>query len=184
MPTYISILRGINVSGHRVIKMDVLRQLFAELGFKNIQTYIQSGNIIFQSEKLNPGEIKITIQNKIKEFNGFDVPVIILTLNELQHIINNNPFVHDRSKDAAHLHVTFLSDTPDNKRLKKFISELCNPDEMLLNSKAIYLYCPNGYSKSKFTNTYLENKLKVKATTRNWKTTLELLHIAETNSGN
>ena len=107
MTTYISILRGINVSGHRMIKMDVLGQLFTDLGFQNIQTYIQSGNIVFQIKKLDQQKLEKKIAKAIAEKFAFDVPVIVKEFDELKKIILDNPFLTDKTKDISHFHVTF-----------------------------------------------------------------------------
>jgi uncharacterized protein (DUF1697 family) len=179
MTTYISILRGINVSGHRMIKMDVLRQLFTDLGFQNIQTYIQSGNIVFQIKKADQQKLEKKIAKAIAEKFAFDVPVIVKEFDELKKIILDNPFLTDKTKDISHFHVTFLADKPDQVNFNKIKEGQYQADEFHLIDKAVYLYCPNSYSNSKLTNSFLESKLKITATTRNWKTTNELINIAE-----
>ena len=178
MTTYISILRGINVGGHRMIKMDALKQMFAGIGFQNIQTYIQSGNIVFQDKKADPQKLEKKISKAITEKFGFDVPVIVKEFSELKQIISDNPFLKDKTKDLAHFHVTFLSNHPGHESYNKIEAIPYQPDEFHLVEKAIYLYCPNSYSNSKLTNGFFETKLKVTATTRNWKTTNELYNIA------
>jgi uncharacterized protein (DUF1697 family) len=178
MTTYISILRGINVSGHRMIKMDALRQLFADLGFQNIQTYIQSGNIVFQDKKTDQRKLEKKIAKAITDKFSFDVPVIVKEFDELKQILSDNPFLTDNTKDTAHLHITFLADKPDQVNFDKIKDRQYQADEFHLVDKAIYLYCPNSYSNSKLTNSFFETKLKVTTTTRNWKTTNELLTIA------
>jgi len=179
MTTYISILRGINVSGHRMIKMDKLKQMFADLGLQNIQTYIQSGNVVFQVEKSDQKELEKKITKAISEKFGFDVPVIVKDFSELKQIISGNPFLNDKTKNKAQFHVTFLSCLPNRESFGKIEAAQYHPDEFFLVDKAIYLYCPNGYGKSKLTNGFFENKLQVTATTRNWKTTNELYNFAE-----
>lgn len=179
MTTYISILRGINVSGHSVVKMDALRKLFADLGFQNIQTYIQSGNIVFQDKRTEPQKLENKIAKAITEQFTFDVPVIVKEFIDLKQIIANSSFLTDNTKDIAHLHVTFLAEKPALERFNKIKEEQYQADELHLLDKAIYLYCPNSYSNSKLTNSFFENKLKMKATTRNWKTTTQLIDIAE-----
>lgn len=175
---YISILRGINVSGHRVIKRDALKKLLAELKFEHVQTYIQSGNIIFNAAKASTEVISMTIQSTIEKEFGFNVPVITFTQEELETTINANPFATDQSKDPSFFHVTFLSEKP-NKVLIEQLNQLnLNNESFVLIDKAIYLYCPNGYGNIKLTNSFIENKLKVIATTRNWKTANELLKMA------
>ncbi len=179
MKTYISILRGINVSGQRMIKMDALQKMYTDLNFKNIQTYIQSGNVIFQYSKLVGEDLAIKISNQIQKYFGFEVPVIILETEELKEIIHNNPFINNITKNPLNWHITFLSSKPEQIDIKIINQKKADGEEFILTEKAVYLYCPNGYGKCKLTNTFLENKLKVGATTRNWKTVNELFNIAE-----
>lgn len=179
MTTYISILRGINVSGHHIIKMEALRQLYTDIGFVNIETYIQSGNVVFQFKKteanLLESKIKKAITNKLK----FDVPILVKELSEFKQIVENNPFILNKAIDLAHLHITFLSAKPTQDNFAALIAGNYLPDELKLIEKAIYLHCPKGYGNSKLTNSFLEKKLGVIATTRNWKTANQLIHIAE-----
>ena len=93
MQTYISILRGINVGGHKSVKMDVLRQIYVDLGFENVQTYIQSGNVVFCSENSSAKDLITKITEKIVEKFNFDVPLMVISLSEFKEIINNNPFL-------------------------------------------------------------------------------------------
>jgi len=179
MTTYISILRGINVSGYKTIKMDALRKIYESLGFKTVQTYIQSGNVVFRYKLTEIEKLEKKIAQKIFEQFSFEVPVMVKTFDELNEIVNSNPLVNDPSKDAAHLHVTFLSAKPEKSRIEKITEEKYGTGEFAILDKAIYLYCPDGYSNSKLSNTFLESKLKVVATTGNWKTTRELLSMAE-----
>lgn len=162
-----------------MIKMDTLLQLFADLGFQNIQTYIQSGNVVFQVKKTDQQKLEKKIAKAIREKFAFDVPVIVKEFDELKQIITDNPFLTDKTKDIAHLHVTFLADKPDQVNFNKIKDGQYQADEFHLIHKAIYLYCPNSYSNSKLTNNFLEGKLKITATTRNWKTINELINIAE-----
>jgi uncharacterized protein (DUF1697 family) len=179
MQTYISILRGINVSGQRVIKMDDLRTLYAKLGFLNSQSYIQSGNVIFQNQPLPPKELERLISAKIADSFNFDVPVIVLDIEELNRVILNNPFPNEKEKDSTRMHVTFLSGKPEELQLEQLIGINFQPDEFHVIDKAIYVYCPNGYGATKLNNAFFERKLGLSATSRNWKTTLELRNMAE-----
>ncbi len=193
MQTYISILRGINVGGHKSVKMDVLRQIYVDLGFENVQTYIQSGNVIFCSENSSPQDLTINITEKIVEKFAFEVPIMVISLSEFKEIINNNPFLEDVSqekqlesqkenqKDSTYFHITFLSETPEKALFDKIKEKEYQKDELVLVlvGENIYLYCPESYSNSKLTNSFFKSKLKVIATTRNWKTSLELLKMAE-----
>ena len=178
MTTYISILRGINVSGQRSIKMDALRKTYETLGFRNVTTYVQSGNVIFSVEDIEINILEQKISRQIEKEFGFDVPIIVLTVNKLKQVIDTNPFLLDKNKEHSFLHVTFLSSKPVHYDPKVIEEKKQNGEELFFTDNAVYLYCPNGYGRTKLTNNLLEAKLKVGATTRNWKTTNELLKIA------
>lgn len=179
MQTYISMLRGINVSGQKMIKMDALRQMYELLNFSKVKTYIQSGNVVFQSAETNCLDIEQTIAQQINQTFGFEVPVMVKTLSELKTVISNNPFTDNKQKYISKLHVTFLSQQPQQNYLDKLNTTQYAPDEFVIIANAIYLFCPNGYGKTKLTNNFFETKLKLSATTRNWKTVNELANIAE-----
>lgn len=182
METYISILRGINVSGQKRIKMEDLKRLYAGLGFINIQTYIQSGNVIFQSDKAETHDLELKISSRINQEYSFEVPVIVMETDVLKNIIINNPFTSYPGKDESFMHITFLSSEPEPDKISK-LNEIKYPgEEFVLIGNAVYLYCPNGYGNTKLNNGFFENKLKVVATTRNIRTSGELLKMA-INSG-
>jgi uncharacterized protein (DUF1697 family) len=178
MDTYISILRGINVSGSKLIKMEALKKIYEEAGFKNVQTYIQSGNVIFQSKKASLKSIGSIIVKAIFAKTKFEVPVLVKELAELKETLNNNPFLKKRKEDINFLHVTFLEGVPLKENIEKMQGAYL-PDEFSIAGKDIYLFCPNGYGRTKLNNNFFENKLKMAATTRNWKTITELVNIAE-----
>lgn len=180
MKTYVTILRGINVSGHNMIKMADLKKMFETLPFENVQTYIQSGNIVFNAKPENDQNLEKLIHDTIQKTFSFSVPVIVLEEKELKNVQQNNPFLTERNEDAAKLHVTFLDAIPGIDLVDK-LKEKANflPDEWILDEKAIYLFCPNGYGKTKLNNNFFENKLKVTATTRNWKTVNELVSMSD-----
>ena len=179
MTTYISLLRGINVSGQKLIKMEALRKSYEKLGFQNVTTYVQSGNVIFSGNKVKPDQLVLSISQQIEKDFGFIVPVIVLTVDKLKQIIDSNPFSKHVNKEPSYFHVTFLSSKPQKIESDKIEEKKLNGEEIAFSDNAVYLYCPNGYGKTKLNNSFLETKLKVKATTRNWKTTNELLRIAQ-----
>ncbi len=178
MNTYISILRGINVSGSKMIKMEFLKKIYENAGFKNVKTYIQSGNVIFQYKKTAFAVLEKKIASEILDKTNFEVPVLVKDLEELKETFDNNPFLKKRKEDIRFLHVTFLSDIPVKENIEK-IKGTYLPDEFMISGKNIYLFCPNGYGNSKLINNFFESKLKLSATTRNWKTITELINIAE-----
>ncbi len=178
MTTYICILRGINVGGNRMIKMDALRLLMSELACSNVKTYIQSGNIVFQSEAKDETVLEQKISETITSTFGFDVPVMVINATKWSAILAKNPFLQDKNKEASFLHITFLAEKPTEENKQKIQAAQFQDDDFVIIDKVVYLYCPNGYSNSKLTNGFLENKLKTTATTRNWKTCKELLNLA------
>lgn len=175
MKTYLSILRGINVSGQKKVPMAELKSLYEELNLKDISTYIQSGNVIFRTESIK--DLSQRIEQKILAKYNFNVPVIIRTMDEMQIVLRQNPFIKESNIDLEKLHVTYLSENPKQENIDKLNTYNYQPDRFLILGKEIYLYCPNGYGRTKLTTDFFENKLKVPATTRNWRTTNELFKI-------
>ena len=171
---YISVLRGINVGGHKKIKMADLKALYIKLGFNNVVTYIQSGNVIFESTETDASVLIQTIENRILKQYGFEVPVIIRTADDWETITKNYPFEINALENLTTISVTLLSTQPTGSAYLTLISYLKAPDLLVLNNKNIYLYTPNGYGKTKFSNNFIEKNLAVKATTRNWKSVLKI----------
>jgi uncharacterized protein (DUF1697 family) len=172
---YISILRGINVGGNRKIPMANLKNLFEKLDFGNVQTYIQSGNVIFESEKkyLN-ADVEQRIQWAITETFGFNVPVIVRTAEEMAKSISNNPFLKEKDSDIEKLHLTILKEEPSPELVKNTEELKFFPDRFEIIGKDVFIYCEHGYGRTKITNDFFEKKLKTPATTRNWKTVMKL----------
>jgi uncharacterized protein (DUF1697 family) len=178
MFTYIALLRGINVSGQKSVKMTALIETFRKLGFNNVKTYLQSGNVIFTSAEQDTSILARKTEQEIKKDFGHDVPVIVLEVNTLKQIIEANPFAKDTSKEISYMHVTFLSSKPHNMANNQIEDKKQGNEEIVFTDNAIYLYCPHGYGNTKLNNNFLETKLKIIATTRNWKTTNELYRLA------
>lgn len=177
-------MRGINVGGKRKILMNDLKELYQNLGFLNIETYIQSGNVIFSlKEELNKNEISAKIEKAILEKYSFEVPVIIRTKEELLNIQSSNPFftasqTQEEKENLIknNLYLTFLEEIPTTENIEKakeIESKIKDKFEIIENN--IFLFYENKYSTSKLTNSFLEKKLKTKATTRNWKTIKKLI---------
>lgn len=181
MKTYISLLRGINVGGHNPIKMEALRQMYAKLGYTCVQSYIQSGNVIFNTTETDILSLEETISAKINEAFGFKAHVLVITVDELENALKNNPYRNDSLKDPTKIYLTFLSKIPDKSQLDIIQPTLYAPDEFSLFAKVIYNYCPNGYGSTKLTNTFFEKKLKLNATNRNLRTVTDLLKLAVEN---
>jgi uncharacterized protein (DUF1697 family) len=177
---YISILRGINVSGQKKIKMADLKSLYEKEGFDNVTTYIQSGNVLFDTKKRKIEEIKIRIESAIKGAYGFDVPVDVRTTEEYLNIINACPYEEAKiEENGTKVLVSFLSDKPSKDKKSQLEERARYPERLKIEGSVVYLYCPNGYGKSKLTNTFIESKLGLVATTRNWKTVSKLVEMGQ-----
>ncbi len=171
-------LRGINVSGQKIIKMEELRASFETLGFQHVRSYVQSGNVVFEASKSSITSLSKKIGEKILSDYGFSVPLILRTSDEMKEIVGGNPFLKGRDVDRSKLHVTFLSGPPARSALGKLDALNGNPDEFHVKDREVYLYCPNGYGRTKLSNAAFEKLLSVNATTRNWKTVDTLAEIS------
>lgn len=167
MARWISILRGINVGGKRVIEMADLKGLYSKLGFSDINTFIQSGNVTFFSEITDSLEIKSKIENGISDKFGFEVMIIVFKEEYLKSIIENNPF---EEEDIKKQYFSFLENPPSKKLLNRFIADTESNSDIAVGENVIYVFCTNGYSKTKFNNNFIEKRLKVNSTTRNYNT--------------
>jgi len=176
---FISMLRGINVSGQKKILMTDLKELYEKLGFSQVTTYIQSGNVIFKSnEKLPDTRLAKKIEKAIYEKYDFEVAVIIRSAEEIKKTISSNPFLKEKNCDTKRLYVTFLSEIPAKENVESIENIHFLPDKFIVSEKEIYLYVPKGYGETKISNNFFEQKLKVKATTRNWNTVNKLSDLA------
>ncbi len=178
MPSYVAMLRGINVSGSKPVKMEALRASFEALGFKNIRTYVQSGNVVFEAEERAAAPLGPKIVARIKRDFGYDVPVLVLAAGELARVVDENPFVKQRGIDLTKLHVTFLAAAPAAAGLKKMEGVSSGRDAFRCLGTTIYLICPDGYGNTKLSNNAFERALGAAATTRNWKTITTLAALA------
>jgi uncharacterized protein (DUF1697 family) len=177
MTTYVALLRGINVGGRTKVGMDDLRRLFVALGHADVKSYVQSGNVLFSSPVEESSRLVGDIQRRIARDLGVTVTVLLRTRDDLAHVVANNPFL-SRETDLAKLHVTFLADAPDHERVARLDTPSGGPDEFSLAGREVYLHCPHGYGRTKLNNAYLERRLGVAATTRNWNTVTKLCDLA------
>ncbi|MHA8087175.1 DUF1697 domain-containing protein [Aquirufa sp. Wall-65K1] len=176
MATYITLLRGINVSGQKMIKMLDLKAMLESLGLQAVQTYIQSGNVVFQDERYSTSELVGQIQSKLFETFGFEVDVQVFSASAWKRIVSNNPFI-GQEMDESQLYVSLLASEPMVENIEKLASFIFQEERYQLIDQTLYLYVPNGYGKAKLNNNFLESKLKVPITTRNWRTMLALANM-------
>lgn len=169
MIRYIAFLRGINVSGQKLIKMEALKQYFEMPGFKNVATYIQSGNVLFDSKETDAEKLRLKIEKQLAKQLGYDVPVVLRSIEEIKTVIKNSPIKPPAADSKQKLYVHFLSAVPV-KGLDAALQAYRGAEEqIIIKGKEAYLLSIS-YGNTKLTNTLIEKKLGVTSTARNWAT--------------
>jgi uncharacterized protein (DUF1697 family) len=180
MPVYLALLRGINVSGQKIIKMEDLRKRMDAAGYKNVKTYIQSGNVVFESAEKSKSVLAKAFESFLMKEYGYEVTVFILDAEDVERAIDNNPFVKGRVEEEPgfkKLYVTFLSGEPSAEAIEKLRKAPIGEDEIEIIGDILYFKLFSKASESRLSNSLIESKLKLRATTRNWNTTLKLLSM-------
>ena len=177
MKTHLALLRGINVSGHNMIKMDALKTMLETMGFQNVQTYIQSGNVFVTTEEENAAKVGFLITQEIFKTFGYDVPVIVVAKEDLQSCLKNNPFLKEVNADTKKLYAAFLSKELTSHALNDLKISQFKPDEASIDTSRIYIKYAVGAGKTRLDQRYIEKKLNVFATIRNWNTVSKLLDM-------
>ncbi len=178
MQTYIAFLRAINVSGQNPIKMDALKETCQGMGLINPRTYLQSGNIVFESNETNIGSLTNLISKQLASAFGYLIPVLVLSREELIRVQLNNPFAKIKQVDPTFFHVTFFANPIDSAVLADIPVPNAAGDSFVMGLQEVYIYAPGGYGNTKFNNSFFEKKLKTPATTRNWNTINAVIKLA------
>jgi uncharacterized protein (DUF1697 family) len=177
---YVALLRAVNVGGNSV-SMNNVREVFSSLGYADVETYLQSGNVVFAatgaSSESKTNSLTKKIEEGLRKDLGKDITVLVRSGAELSAVLGKHPFA-PRTEDGTKLHVTFLADRPSKDKAEAFSSGKVDSDEFELDGREVYLYCPNGYGRSKLVNSFFEKRLGVESTTRNWKTVGKLAEMA------
>jgi uncharacterized protein (DUF1697 family) len=173
---WVALLRGVNLGARNKVPMAGLRLLMADIGAEDVQTYVQSGNVVFRSA-LAREELVRRVEREIRSRFGVGADVVLCTRAELARIVAGNPFARDEA-EPTRLHVTFLAQAPARARIKELSGDEFEPDRFHVTRAAVYLHTPQGYGRSKLSNAYFERKLGVRATTRNWRTVTTLAELA------
>jgi uncharacterized protein (DUF1697 family) len=176
MPHYVALLRSVNVAGHGRIAMAELKASFATLGYTDISTFIQTGNVIFRTPSKNTTKLATDIEQQLATDFGSSPAVILRTVRDLLRIGSSSPFAN-RGADPARHHVTFLAHAPSTDRLRAFSPPPSGRDELVVDGLEIYVNTPDGYATTKLTGTYVERHLGVTTTTRNWNTVTKLCQL-------
>ncbi|MBI3803438.1 MAG: DUF1697 domain-containing protein [Nitrospirae bacterium] len=178
MTSFIALLRGINVSGQKQIRMADLLKRFKALGFEDARNYLQSGNVVFRSRRSNVKKLASAIQADIAEAFGHQVDVLVLSAGELNRIAASNPLPKLGRKETL-FHATFLFQPILKTDFEKLVLPAQEGERAVLIDQVVFLYCPHGYGRTKLNNAFFERKLGVPATTRNWRTVLALRDLCE-----
>jgi len=179
MPAVISLLRGVNVGGHNKIKMEELRELYASLGLRDAQTYVQSGNVVFRTDARDFTRLSKRIADAIEERFAFRPGVILRTAADLRGVIAANPFASRREVAPSRLLVQFLASEPPADARERILRIESEPDELRIGGRELYIYYPNGMARPKVAWALIERILQTPCTGRNWNTVRKLLEMAE-----
>jgi uncharacterized protein (DUF1697 family) len=179
MTGFVSLFRGINVGGQRMVKMDELKALHEALGLQDVVTYIQSGNVVFRSDEENQAHLAQQIEDAFAGKFGFRSNVIIRSEFELQEAIANNPFQDQPEKETKWVLILFLASRPEPTVLEDLHRAYTGPEEIYLIGQELYIYYPSGMGRSKLTLPLIEKKLKTTGTGRNWNTVLQLQKLLQ-----
>lgn len=179
MTTYLALLRGINVSGKNSIRMPALQESLADMGFKDVRTYLQSGNVVFRDKPADKAKLAAAIEARITRDFGHKVPVRVVSESDLDAIAGSNPLWPEGGGDEKLFHCTFLFEEVPAKSFEALKLPAAEGEQAVLMKGAVLLHCPHGYGRTKLNNTYFERALKVQATTRNWRSVLALRDLCK-----
>lgn len=180
MPAYIALLRAINVGGHKKVAMADLRGLVAALGFQDVQTLLQTGNIVFRGGTKTGAALERLLETEAAERLGLVTDFFVRSGKEWQGIIARNPFRHEAKRDPSHLVVQLLKGAPRAGNVKRLQDAIAGPEVVRALGRQLYVFCPAGIGRSRLTSKLMEDKLGMRATGRNWNTVLKLGALAGT----
>jgi uncharacterized protein (DUF1697 family) len=179
MPVAVSILRGVNVGGHHKIKMDGLRALYQSIGFRKVETYIQSGNVVFELKAAELKSAAKRIEDAIEKQYSFRVGVVLRTAAELRQSLAGNPFADRKGMNPAKLLICFLAAQPAANCAERLAAIKVQGEEIRQAGSELFIYFPDGQGKSKLTMAMLDKAAGTFCTGRNLNTVEKLLEMAE-----
>ncbi len=173
---YVALLRGINVGGKNKLPMKDLVGIFAESGCEEPRSYIQSGNVVFDANPAVAAAVAGRVAARIADRFGYRTPVVLRTAADLAAVLAHNPFLAAGVADEE-LHVYFLADRPDPRRVESLDTDRSPPDRFAVHGREVYLWLPDGMARTKLTNAYFDSKLATTSTARNWRTITKLYEL-------
>lgn len=177
-PAWLALLRGINVGGRNVLPMAELARLFVEAGCVDVQTYIQSGNVLFAASSRTAATVAERVSTLIRTRFDLRVPIVVRSSAEVRRAVAGNPFV-ERGVDPATLHLLFLADEPEPRRVALLDPAISPGDAFVLRGREVFLHLPSGVARTKLSTAYFDAKLATTTTQRNWRTVLALAGMME-----
>ena len=177
VPRYVALLRSVNIGGYGRINMNDLRASFDKLGYADVTTYIQTGNVLFSTPSTSEPRIVGAIEERLDEDFGESPAVILSNVSELLRIGKSSPYARSGANPSRH-HVTFLGTAPTKAILAALELPPSGKDELVIDGREVYVHTPSGYAETKYTGTFLERRLGVVSTTRNWNTVTKLCELA------
>lgn len=180
MRTYVALLRGINVGGHKQIAMTDLRDLLTQLGFVDGRSMLQSGNLVFRAPARAPTELERSLESEAEKRLGIHTDFFVRTAQEWATVVAQNPFRGEARRDPGHLVVVFLKDAPDAAAVKALRSAISGREVVRAKGRHAYIVYPDGIGRSRLTNALIERKLNTRGTGRNWNTVLKLGALSQT----
>ncbi len=177
MTTHIALLRSINLAGRNKVKMVDLRALVSELGFIDVRTVLQSGNLIFESDAQSPAQIEEILKEAVEDRLGLKTEIFVRTAKEWAATVDANSFPKEAESDPAHLVVVFLQGAPDRKNIAALESAIVGREVFHAKGRQLYIVYPDGIGRSRLTNSLIERKLNTNGTARNWNTMLKVASL-------
>jgi uncharacterized protein (DUF1697 family) len=174
---YVALLRAVNVGGTGIIRMADLKALCEAIGFRDVTTLLQSGNVAFRAKGTDAGIAK-KLADAIEKSHGFRPAVMVRTADEIAAVMAANPFKAEEKSDPAHLIVSFAGDAPSSGAAERVAAIKVGQERLFLSGRELYIHYATGQGTSKVTNTVIERALGVPATARNWNTIGKLLALA------
>ena len=179
----VAMLRGVNLGSYQKIKMDALKTLCTSLGLRDVQTYIQSGNLVFRDDGEDPVKLALRLEKAIEASFGFRPAVIVRTASELRKVIAKNPFAGRAGIEPNRLLVVFTDSAPTKQAREQLLSLPCEPEELRINGRELYIYYPQGMAHPKISLVKIEKTLQCASTGRNWNTVNKLMAMVEALGG-
>ncbi len=176
---WIALLRGVNVTGCNMIKMEALRAMCASLGCSDVQTYVQSGNVVFRSAAKDAVKLGKTLEDGIEKTFGFRVPVVLRSAADLARVVEQNPFPEQAKAEPSKLLVSFLYVDPGEARREQARAMTFSPEVLRFEGREVYVFYPVGQGLSKLKWGPIDKVLGTPGTMRNWNTVIRLLAMAE-----